>query len=574
MRKHLTIDLAKRSVVTAELNGDALAMGGRYFIAKTLLEGGVATVDPLSPANPLIFTAGPFAGTNFSNGNRLSIGCKSPLTGGIKESNAGGTFAFAMGHLSLAGFTLTGASADWVVVRITKDGALTFETAEPYMGKGTFETAAMLLDTYGKRVSLAICGPVGEYGGLLAGIAVTDREGRPSRMAGRGGVGAVMGLKKVKAIVIDLDKMPAIPDRNGLTKATREYASKLGEQVAVKNYHDYGTAFVADVTNYMGGLPVRNFSAGRLVDRTVEPLTVGGEYIREQQLARGGNPSHPCMPGCVIQCSNVYVDADGKELVSPLEYETLGLMGSNCGIADPDVIAALNATANDLGIDSIEFGATMGVLMDAGHAPFGDAPFIATALDDLRHGTERGRLLSEGCARVGAHYGIRRLPVIKKQALSAYDPRVLEVTGITMRTTAQGADHTAGNLPFAECDGKSLEELASASVTVQVNAMVADSMGLCILGRTVHDVNRQLLADTVEACHGVRVEPSWFEERAREALRMERQFNKAAGFTVENDDLPMFFNEEPLPPTNKVARFSSADLNACVGGLLGERLAS
>ena len=141
MRRYLHIDLSNRSVTTDELHGEEIVRAGRYMIAKTLLERGVAKVDPLSPENPLIFSAGPFAGTNFSNANRLSVGCKSPLTGGIKEANAGGTFAFALGQLEIAGLTLYGASDDWVVIRIPKDGEITFEDASPYLGKGNIEVA-------------------------------------------------------------------------------------------------------------------------------------------------------------------------------------------------------------------------------------------------------------------------------------------------------------------------------------------------------------------------------------------------------------------------------------------------
>ncbi|MDH5558588.1 MAG: aldehyde ferredoxin oxidoreductase, partial [Alphaproteobacteria bacterium] len=135
MRKYLHINLDDRTIETEEMQGEALARAGRYYIVKTLLDKGVAKVDPLSPENPLIFSAGPFAGTNFSNANRLSVGCKSPLTGGIKEANAGGTFAFALGQLEMAGLTLYGASDEWVVIRIPREGEITFESAEPYMGK-------------------------------------------------------------------------------------------------------------------------------------------------------------------------------------------------------------------------------------------------------------------------------------------------------------------------------------------------------------------------------------------------------------------------------------------------------
>ena len=169
MRTYLHINLADRSVETEQMSGEALVRAGRYYIAKTLLERGTATVDPLSPDNPLIFSAGPFAGSSFSNGNRLSVGCKSPLTGGIKESNSGGTFAFALGQMELAGLTLYGASADWVVMHVQKGGKISYHSADPYLGKGNIEAAAMLFDKFGNKVALGICGPVGEYLGPPVG---------------------------------------------------------------------------------------------------------------------------------------------------------------------------------------------------------------------------------------------------------------------------------------------------------------------------------------------------------------------------------------------------------------------
>jgi aldehyde:ferredoxin oxidoreductase len=213
MRKYINIDLAEQKATKDEIDGEDVIVVGRHLIAKTLLERGVAEVDALSPENPLIFSAGPFAGSNFSNANRLSIGCKSPLTGGIKEANSGGTFAFAMGQLEISGITLDGASKDWVVIYITKDGDINYEDASPYVGKGNFEVAGMLFEKYGDKVSIGICGPVGEYGGLISGISFTDPEQRPTRIAARGGDGAVMGSKRVKAIVLDRNKMPSFHDR-------------------------------------------------------------------------------------------------------------------------------------------------------------------------------------------------------------------------------------------------------------------------------------------------------------------------------------------------------------------------
>lgn len=562
MRKYMDINLADQSVQTRDLVGEEVAWTGRHHIAKTLLAGNVATVDPLSDTNPLIFSAGPFAGTNMSNANRLSVGCKSPLTGGIKEANAGGNFAVAMGHLAIAGFTLHGASPDWTVIRITKESEISFEPAGPYMGKGNIEAAKLLYEAYSEKVSIGLCGPVGEYQGLLAGIGFTDPDGRPVRMAARGGVGAVMGAKKVKAIVIDLDRMHPMHDRKAVMGGIREYTRLLGEQPGVAALKELGTAYVADVTNMLGGLPVNNFSSGQLVKPGEGVLKMGGDYIRGLNTERGGDQSHPCMPGCQIKCSNVYMDAEGKEIVSPLEYESIGLLGTNCGLTDPDDVARLSHTANDLGVDSIEIGAMIGVLMAAEVGAFGDVEFMKGVLEDIRTGNEKGRLYAQGTARVGEHYNVKNVPVVKKQAMSAYDPRVIEVTGISMMVTAQGADHTAGNAPAFECDGKSTEELAEVSFNTQVSCAAADSLGLCVFGRSATDPNPDLVTGTINNIHGTALDAGFMTKIGRETLEMEDAFNKAAGFTVEDDMLPAFFYEDALAPTGKTARHHAEEIIA------------
>jgi aldehyde:ferredoxin oxidoreductase len=568
MRKYLHIHLNDRTVRTEEFNGEQIIRAGRHFIAKTLLELGAAKVDPLSPENPLIFSAGPFSGTNFSNANRLSVGCKSPLTGGIKESNSGGTFAFALGQLEMAGFTLYGACQEWVVIRITREGAITYETAEPFMGKGTTETAALLFEKYGKKISFAMCGPVGEYLGLMAGISITDTDGRPSRLSARGGVGAVLGSKKVKAIVVDVHKMPTFHDRKKVMGAIREYGARLAKEPAINTFKTTGTAMMADITNRIGGLPVRNFSAGRQVEASEGPFKLGGDFIRELNSSRGGHISHACMPGCTIECSNVYVDEAGKELVSPLEYETLGLMGSNCGLSHPDEVARVNYVANDLGIDTIETGAMIAVLMEAGVGKFGDESFMLKVMDDMRQGNERGRIYAQGAARVGAHFKVARVPVIKKQSISAYDPRVIEVTGISMMFTAQGADHTAGNLPVFDCKDKTTAQLVEASLGIQIACAAADSLGLCIFGRSVTNVSAELIVTALNDAAGTNVDVSFMKTLGLEALKMEWEFNKQAGFTEQDDELPEFFYTEPLAPSNKAARHHSAEVNRSFRQLL------
>lgn len=570
MRLYHQIDLASKSISTDELHGEAIIRAGRYHIAKTLLEQNVATVDPLSNANPLIFSAGPFAGTNFSNANRVSVGCKSPLTGGIKEANAGGTFGFAMGQLQIAGFTLHNACDSWQILRMTKEGEISFEDASDYMGMGNFETAEKLHEKYGKKISLALCGPVGEYQGLTAGISMSDVDLRPSRLAARGGVGAVMGFKKLKAIVLDLHKMPALHDRKKVMGAVKEYKKKLDAAPAIKAFQDIGTAMVADYTNHVGGLPVKNFTLGRAVNTDKEIFKLGGDALRAQNLERGGETTHACMPGCIIQCSNVYADKDGNEVVSPVEYETIGLLGTNCGLSEPDDLAHLNFIANDLGIDTIELGGMIGVLMEAGEGEFGDVKFMENVLDQMRKGTENGKIFAQGTAVVGKHFNVDRVPVIKGQAISAYDPRVIEVTGITMMMTAQGADHTAGNMPQYDCKDKDASELVAVSLEAQIGCATADSMGLCIFGRSVTNTNTDFIINACNEAHGIELETAFFMQLGKETLELEAQFNKDAGFTEADDELPAFFYDEALPPSNKAARWHSSEVNETARALSAE----
>ena len=363
--------------------------------------------------------------------------------------------------------------------------------------------------------------------------------------------------------------MPTFHDRKKVMGAVREYGQMLAEDPAIEAFTKYGTAMMSDFINKVGGLPTKNFSAGQAHDKSEEGrFKLGGDFIFDQNTERGGHTAHACMPGCMIQCSNIYVDEDGKEIVSPLEYETIGLMGTNCGLEDPDDVARVNFLANDLGVDSIEAGATLGVLMAPGEGEFGDVDFMIAALDDMRKGNERGRILAQGTGRVGKHYKVKNVPVIKNQGISAYDPRVIEVTGISMMVTAQGADHTAGNLPAFRSKDKSTEELVEASLEIQELCAAADSLGLCIFGRSVTNENLEMIAQAMNDAHGTSIDASFFQTLGREALVMEWQFNKDAGFTEADDELPEFFFTDALAPSGMVARHRSAEVNKSLGKLL------
>jgi aldehyde:ferredoxin oxidoreductase len=225
-------------------------------------------------------------------------------------------------------------------------------------------------------------------------------------------------------------------------------------------------------------------------------------------------------------------------------------------------VARVNQVANDLGIDTIEIGCTIGVLMEAGEGEFGDEAFMMQVLEDIRVGNEKGQIYAQGTQRVGEHFNVKRIPAIKKQGVSAYDPRVIEVTGISMMLTAQGADHTTGNQPGYPCKDKTTEDLTIVSMDSQMNCAVADSLGLCIFGRSVTETNSQLIVEALNAALGTSLEPSFVAELGIDTLKLEDQFNRDAGFTAADDELPDFFNTEPLYPTDKTNRHQVADLHA------------
>jgi aldehyde:ferredoxin oxidoreductase len=185
---------------------------------------------------------------------------------------------------------------------------------------------------------------------------------------------------------------------------------------------------------------------------------------------------------------------------------------------------------------------------------------MADCLAEIRKGSEKGRIWAQGTARVGEHYKVKRVPVIKKQAISAYDPRVVEATGITMMATAQGADHTAGNLPRLKTRDMQAPAIVEQSAAHQARIAANDSLGLCIFGMSVTTPNVEFITNAINAAHGTSLTPAFFDSLGRQTLKLEHEFNRQAGFTAKDDELPEFFYTEALPPTNHVARFHAADV--------------
>ena len=530
-------------------------LGGRGLLARILVDEVDATCQPLGPANKLIFAPGLLVGHMLSSTDRISIGGKSPLTGGIKEANAGGRTGLHMALMGMKALILEDQpqTEGYWVLHLSLGGAR-WDKADDLVGLGVYATVPKLLEKYGDKVAIALIGPGGEMQMLSAGIQNIDKDLVPSRIAARGGLGALMGSKGLKAIVFDHSggQKPPIQDPQAFKAARNDYTVAVRDHPQSATYRDYGTAAMSHMSDSFGALPTRNFSQGQF--ENVDDIS--GETLRDFMLERGkpSDTSHACMAGCIIKCSNIFGDEDGKVIVSALEYETIGLMGSNLGISSLDCIGRLNWEVNDLGLDSIEVGAALGVAAEAGLMEFGDGAAALALLGEIRMGTEVGRVLGDGAAATGEKYNIERVPVVKRQAISAYEPRAIKGTGVTYATTPQGADHTCGLTIRARIDQLDPQGQVEVSRAAQYNMAGYDTLGACIMAgfgyaATPDGVIKRLLA----ACYGWEDLPdNILQELGKETTRLELEFNRRAGFTVKDDRLPAWMTREPVPPHNTV----------------------
>lgn len=528
-------------------------LGGRGLLARILVDELDATCEALGPRNKLVFAPGLLVGHMLSSTDRISIGAKSPLTGGIKEANAGGRTGMQMALLGIKALIIEDRPDEkgWYMLHLSVDG-VRFEPADDLAGLGVFETTPPLLERFGDKVAIALIGPGGEMQLRTAGIQNLDKDRVPSRISARGGIGAVMGSKGLKAIVIDGrgGQKPAIANPEGFKRTQKEFNQALMAHPQTTAYRDYGTAGIVMMCQGFGCLPTRSFSAGAFEGAEI----ISGEFMRQRLLDRGGDSetSHACMAGCTIRCSNIYAGQDGTSIVSPLEYETIGLMGSNLGIDELDSIAQLNWEANDLGIDSIEVGAALGVACQAGLMQFGDARRGLELLGEIRRGTPLGRIIGNGAGLAGQILGVERVPVVKNQAISAYDPRAIKGTGVTYATSPQGADHTSGLTIRAKVNHLDPKGQVDLSRTAQINMAGYDTLGACIFAGFGYSSAPGVIPALLAARYGKEFPADALQVLGRETLKLEREFNRRAGFTTANDRLPEWMQREALPPMNTV----------------------
>lgn len=540
----------------------------------------------LGPNNKLVFSPGLVTGTTAPTSARLSVGGKSPLTEGIKEANAGTPFARDIARMQIQALVIEGQPKQKDTtngVLLTWDAAagrpkVEFFEAMAYAGKDLYEVYPKLYERFGKDISVAGCGVAGEFGYGNSGIAFNDMNNRPSRYAGRGGLGAVMASKGLKFIVIDDRGAPGvnIANKELFDQGRKKMNEALLSHDITKpkgSLNSYGTAVLVNILNEAGGLPTRNFSSGRFEGAA----KIAGEAIFEGNKQRLGKElyNHRCSPGCVIQCSNTWYGTDGKEIVSCIEYESDWSFGANCGIDNLDDIAEMVRLSNGYGLDTIEAGATIGVAMEAGVVPFGDSKGAIRLLHDMGKGTHMGRILGGGTAFAGKAFGVVRIPAVKGQGMPAYDPRAVKGMGITYATTTMGADHTAGYTIAPEIlgvsgklDPLSTEGKAALSRGFQATTAFIDTSGHCLfIAFAILDIASGF-EGLVEECNGV-LGTTWSSDDVvalgTSILKKERAFNEAAGLGKEADRLPEFMTYEPLPPHNQVFDIPDSALDSVYG---------
>jgi aldehyde:ferredoxin oxidoreductase len=559
----LRVHMAQRKAQREAMPPEYARWGGRGLTAAMLTQEVPPACDPLGPFNKLVFAPGLLAGRGVSSAGRISIGAKSPLTGGIKESNAGGNAAWNLVKLGLGAIVVDEqAEAGQLFILQISPESCQLLPADELQGLGVYALAKALQKRFGRKNALILVGQGGEMRLLAAGIALTDRDGTPGRLAARGGLGAVLGSKGLKAIVIEDARGEASPpsDPAALKEAIRRYVANLREDYYTSEvFPEVGTPYMVAPMQKLGGLPTRNFSAGNFEDLS----ELEGNAVRNTILQRGGagKTTHACMTGCVVRCSNVIPDENGHPLVAPIEYESMIMLGPNLGIASLDAVAAFNRRCNDLGIDTVDVGGAIGVAMQAGVLEFGDIEGVFHLLDQIEHGTELGKMIGSGAATTGHTLGVTRTPVVKGQCIAAYDPRAIKGLGVTYATSPMGADHTAGHTADFPVNHRSPAGQVELSRQVQITAAAWDTLGLCSFVTGAIAPTMHLLVEMLRAIDGSDYPEDYISRLGQDVLKMERAFNQSAGFTSADDRLPDYFKKEELPPFNVVFDVNDEDLD-------------
>lgn len=552
-REVLRVNLTERTINTEPLDMEKAVkyIGGRGLGTRMLLDEGCATVEPLSPENKLIYITGPMTGTAVPTGGRYMVVTKSPLTGMIACSNSGGVWGAILKYAGWDAIVVEG-KADAPVYLEINDHEVTLHDASDLWGKKSLETESILKERH-TGYSVLNIGPAGENQALLAAI-MNDGD----RAAGRSGVGAVMGSKNLKAIVVKASKTQIDPhDVDALRTAAVDCIKKLrANGVTGEGLPTFGTAVLVNIINNIGAMPTKNWQESYYP----EADSFSGETMKDTSLVK----NHACHR-CPIGCGRVVKLQDGNVVGGP-EYEPLWAYGANCGNSDLDSINKANEVCNEMGLDAISTPCTIAAAMelyekglitdeDCNGVPlkWGSKEAIVTWTEWMGLGSNPlAKLMADGSYRLCQHYGVPELSMsVKKQEIPAYDARAIQGIGITYATSNRGGCHVRGYMISPEVlglpeqlDRETVEGKAQWAKIFQDLTSVIDSMGMCLFSSFA--LGAPEYAALLNAGTGTNYDVNGLLEVGDRIYNLERMFNKAAGMKPEDDRLPKRIAEDEI----------------------------
>ena len=534
--KILDIDLGTLSYKTYPLDMEMAHqyIGGRGLGARLLWDLVGQEVDPLSPENVLIFTNGPLTGTGYQTSNRFSVTTKSPLTGTVLDANSGGYWGMQFKKTGYDVMIVRGKAEKPVWIEI-KNGEILFQDASELWGMRVYALTEKLGQNNNRRNVLCI-GPAGENLSRIASI-MNDRE----RALARGGPGAVMGSKNLKAIVVAGKERPEIEDKDRfkfLLYETRKLlaASPLTSQALP----EFGTVVLMNIMNNIGALATRNHQQTQFEGAEA----ISGEELTEKYLVKNAS-CWACPIGCTRISRTEKVEGEGPE------FETTWAFGAQCGIHDLAAIIEVNSICNDLGIDTISAGSTIACAMELSEKGymdsdlrFGRADMLSTTVESMAYRTDIGAELADGSLRLATKYGHPELSMTAKgMEMPAYDPRGLQGQGLLYATSNRGGCHMRGNMIGLEVLGlpKLIDRFQvqgkSSFVILNQNSNAAiDSLVLCKF--TNMGVADEYFARVLSAVTGIQYATGDMIKVGERVWNLERLYNNREGFTTQDDTLP------------------------------------
>ncbi len=548
MGRILRIDLSKKKISSQPLTNEQaeLFLGGRGLGAEILFRELPRGIDPLSPENKLIFATGPLTGTGAPTSGRYSVTTRSPLTGTIFDSNSGGHFGVQLKRSGWDAVVLDG-RADRPSYIWIHDDATEIRNADHVWGLDTHATEDTVKSETHKDAKVACIGPAGERQVLISSI-INDKH----RAAGRGGVGAVMGSKNLKAIAVLGNREPTIANKEEFAVAARMSLEAISKNPVTKDsLPNYGTAVLVNIMNEIGALPTFNFQRGYYEDADA----ISGETIRERLLEK-----RVACDACTIACGRATkIPGSDRQGEGP-EYETVWAFGAACGVRDLEGIAEANYLCNEYGLDTISTGSTIACAMElsaSGHLSggprFGDAEAMVNCVRLIGERSGIGNELAEGSLRLARRHGHPECSMsVKGLEMPGYDPRGIQGMGLAFATSNRGACHLRGYMISAEVLGNpclvdrfKTDGKASLTILLQDISAATDSMVLCRFSQFA--MNPGHYAHLLQTATGVPFTAMDLISIGERIYNLERIFNARDGFNRKDDSLPMRLLETPLP---------------------------